>query len=150
MGVFKKFAGSIGRLDQKINPLAKFDPVSGRLAGMSMPGGGMIGGMLRSAQAAPVPQRQSTLMPEQMRQMGNQFQYRGAPPQMPQGMNVVPLWARQQQMNPQMMQQMQPNWDVNAYNPNQNMMMRQQQMQGTPYQNMGMFGAFNPYMPRQR
>jgi len=33
-------------------------------------------------------------------------------------------------------------------------MMQQQQMQqqsqGTPYQNMGMFGSYNPYMPRQR
>ena len=98
------------------------------------------------------------LRPDQMRQMGNQFQYQGAPPQIPQGMNVIPQWQRQQGMMQMQPQQFQPNWDVNAYNPNQNMQMRQQQMQsqmqpqmrGTPYQNMGMFGAFNPYMPRQR
>ncbi len=123
---------------------------AGQLIGGAL-GGGMFGGGSEAAYAAGPASRATYLRPDQMRTMGNQYQYKGAPPQMPQGMNVVPLWARQQQMQPQ---QFQPNWDVNAYNPNQNMQMRQQQMQqqmrGTPYQNMGMFGAFNPYMPRQR
>ena len=98
------------------------------------------------------PDQSVILRPDQMRQMGNQFSYRGAPPGMPQGMQVIPQAQRQmmmQQMQQQQMQQMQPTWDQNAYNPNQNMMMRQQQMQQPNYQNMGMFGHFNPYMPRR-
>ena len=102
------------------------------------------------------PGRSGIMRPDQMRQMGNQFSYRGAPPGMPQGMQVMPQAQRQmmmqqmqQQQMQQRMQQMQPNWDQNAYNPNQNMMMRQQQMQQPNYQNMGMFGQFNPYMSRR-
>lgn len=54
----------------------------------------------------------------QMRTMGNQFQYRGMPPQR---MNVMPLAQR-----PQMQMQQRPQ-----------------------YQNMGMFGGYNPFMPRR-
>ena len=66
---------------------------------------------------------------------------------MPMGMNVTPLAMRQQM--PQMQRPMAaPTWNVNSMNPYQNMA-RQQQAQPAQYQNMGMFGAYNPYMPRR-
>lgn len=52
--------------------------------------------------------------------------------QMPVGQTVQPLAWRQQQMNPQQMQQ-------------PGLPFRPQQ----PYQNTGMFGQFNPFMPRR-
>jgi hypothetical protein len=70
------------------------------------------------------------------------------PNYLPQGFNVTPLaWQNRQPM--QQPQQQQPNWNVNNFNPYQNMMMQQQQQQPMQYQNMGMFGSYNPYMPRR-
>ena len=168
---------SIARIDQKYNPLARFDPGSRALAGLGGDDGRANAEQAAAAEARAAEARAAAAAAEKARalalakqqfyarnrQMGSQYQYGGAPPQIQQGMMVTPLAMQQMQARQGMgqqfqPQQFQPNWDVNAYNPNQNMQMRQQQMQsqmqpqmrGTPYQNMGMFGAFNPYMPRQR
>jgi hypothetical protein len=116
--------------------------------GQGLWGGGGGGSAAAPAQqsAPPVPQRvmpQANISPyaRQFIQGGQGYN------SLPQGFNVTPMaWRGMQQP---MQQRMQPNFNQNNYNPYQNMMMRQQQMQPTPYQNMGMFGAYNPYMPRR-
>lgn len=129
----------------------KYDPLGASL--FQTVGGKNV---VASAQSAPTPQQQAQIRArQQMNQamfspQARQFMQTGQGyNSLPQGFNVMPQAWRGMQRPPQQMQA--PNWNVNSYNPYQNMIMRQQQASPTPtpYQNMGMFGVFNPYMPRR-
>ena len=131
----------------------KFDPLGASL--MQTVGGKNV---TASSQGAITPQQQQQIMArQQMNQamfspQARQFMQTGQGyNSLPQGFNVMPQAWRGMQRPPQQMQPQitPPNFNVSQLPPYQNMIRQQMRPVQYPYQNMGMFGAFNPYMPRR-
>jgi hypothetical protein len=132
---------------QKLDPLGS--SIRGSVFGTKPAVAGVDGGAAPYQGTQMMGRLQSPPLTLEQRNALLQSRLRGMPQGMQPGMMPMPL-AWRQQMQPQMQPQMQrPTWDVNSYNPYQNMVMQRQQQQQPHYQNMGMFGQFNPFMPRR-